>query len=409
MARATARTWLPLDRFAQLIGLNPLHFNQLSTALLPATSTCAGVWMQHPWQDADKVSREDLAFAVKRAEGMIARYLGYNLVPDWSVDEVVRTVRPARPELYPAANLNVRGQLKSITVDRNHFIAGGRQAKTLIQAAAAVAASDVDGDGYDELMTAVVATTVTEPCEVRAFFPGHAGADVWEVRPINVSIAAGVATITFPSWLLVDPDLMESFSAAAINGDAAGSYLTTIDVYRVWNDPQAQAQLVWERQPNGCGCGAVTCPNCSWATQDGCLSGRDYRLGIITYSPASWDAEEAAFAEAELSVARDPDRLRTWYLSGFRDRSQACESLAMDFELEHAVVYLAASLLDRPVCTCKNVSAYVGDLQIDMARSESQGASYQLTPAQIECPFGTRKGALMAWGICQQEGRKVAR
>ena len=409
MARASTRTWLSLDRFAQIIGLSPLHFNQLSTALLPATSTCAGVWMQHPWQDADKVSREDLAFAVKRAEGMIARYLGYNLVPDWSVDEVVRTVRPARPEVYPAANLNVRGQLKSITVDRNHFIAGGRQAKTLIQAAAAVAASDVDGDGYDELMTAVVATTVTEPCEVRAFFPGHAGADVWEVRPINVAIAAGVATITFPSWLLVDPDLMESFSAAAINGDAAASYLTTIDVYRVWNDPQAQAQLVWEREPNSCGCGSSTCPTCSWATQDGCLSGRDYRLGIITYSPASWDAEEAAFAEAELSVARDPDRLRTWYLSGFRDRSQACESLAMDPELEHAVAYLAASLLDRPVCTCKNVSAYVGDLQIDMARSESQGASYQMTPAQIECPFGTRKGALMAWGICQQEGRKVAR
>lgn len=409
MARASTPTWLSLDRFAQLLGIMPLHFNQLTATIKPATATCAGAWMQHPWQDADKVSREDVARAIQRAERMISRQLGYNLLPDWTVDEVQRTARPARPEVFPALNVNVRGQLKSVALDRGHFISGGQRATTTIQAGAAVVRSDVDGDGWDERMTAVVATTVTEPCEVRAYFPGHVGDPAWEIRPITVTIAAGLATIVFNSWQLVDPAHFEDLDAAVVNGDAIANFLTTIDVARVYNDPQAMAELVWEREPGGCGCGSSTCPICSWATQTGCLSGRDYRLGLVTYAPASWDADAAAFSEQALAVARDPDRVRAWYLSGFRDQSLACWSTTMDPELEHAVTYLAASLLDRPVCTCKNVSAYVGDLQIDVARSDSGGASYQVTPAQLECPFGTRKGALMAWGICQQEGRRVAR
>jgi len=94
---------------------------------------------------------------------------------------------------------------------------------------------------------------VTDPDELKLYFPGRSGDDRYEIRPIEVDLDtdAASATITCKSWQIIDPDLQEYVdvgeSANAIDAETAGNYETTLDVYRVYNDPQTQVSLIWEQ------------------------------------------------------------------------------------------------------------------------------------------------------------------
>ena len=94
MARASTYTWLPLDRFFQILGANPFHGNGIFTDLQPIRSGCDDMWLQYDWQDAQHVSRESLAEAIQDAEQQIANYVGYNLLPTWEIDERHKTQPP---------------------------------------------------------------------------------------------------------------------------------------------------------------------------------------------------------------------------------------------------------------------------------------------------------------------------
>lgn len=404
MARASIRTKLPLDRFAEILGINPLHFNQLYSEL--TRQDCGEVYFQYAHQDLHKISREDIARAIRRAEDKIENYIGYNLLPDWT-NEYVRTTRPARPELY-GMGYAPRWDRKSVSANKGYVITGGQKAQTLIEAGVAVVRSDVDGDGYDETMTATATTTATVEEEIRAYFPGESGAEAWEIRPISVSIAAGVATITFKSWQLVDPDLQQGFNAASIDGDAAASYLDTIDVYRVYTDISEQVLFMWEALPDTCDCGSTTCLTCSWSTQNGCLQVRDSRLGIVTFTPGTWSASDEGFLTAEWSVSREPEKMRLWYYSGWRDLTLDGPSVEMDRFWADAVAIYSVALLDRRVCECTNVSNFFDHYREDLARQGSQVA-FQISPSIADNAFGSTRGAIYARGCCAQEGRRVAK
>ncbi|NIM48327.1 MAG: hypothetical protein GTO22_03560, partial [Gemmatimonadales bacterium] len=97
MARATTPTWIPLDRWAELLGISPIHFNGMYIDLGPS-GDCGDTWYQNAWQQTDFVSREDVAVAIREAEMKIASELGYFMLPDWVIDERKKTVRPVRPE-----------------------------------------------------------------------------------------------------------------------------------------------------------------------------------------------------------------------------------------------------------------------------------------------------------------------
>src|SRR3990167_7560962 len=289
MARANTLTWLSLDRYATVMGINPLHFNGITSQY--TSTVCEDVWFQVAWQSANRVSREDLAQAIQDAEQMLAGYAGYHLLPDWVRDERHSTVRPAMPELYNLTGGNVRGQAKSLALRRGYVIAGGVKARTLVTAGLAVTYSDEDGDGYKETATATATTTVVA-CQVRAFFPvsaigaEFAGTDEWEIRPIRVTDNGATVTIRFRREQLPDPDLWERLNADSIDGDVDANFLTTVDVYRVWNDPQTQASFLW-LNPDCSNCGGSGCVACELATQAGCLTVRNTPLGLAAYSPGT--------------------------------------------------------------------------------------------------------------------------
>lgn len=408
MARASTYTWLPLDRWAEIIGLHPMHFNQFTSAYIQSQSFCGDIWYQYDWMYADKTSRESIAFAIKQAEDKISEFVGFNLIPDWELDERHRTVRPAPPELFGMA-VQPRWTAKSITTNKGWIISGGIQTKELIgRGQDAVVLTDEDGDGYSETATVTVATTVTNEDEIRVYFPGESGADEWEIRPLrSVSIAGGFATIVFWAWQIPDPDLWEQMTMPTIDGDDPENYIDEVDVYRVYNDPSSMVSFLWEGIPNTCGCGDVDCAECEKYTQDGCLTVRDERLGLFTYRPADWDADTGQYQSTDWAVcSREPDSMRLWYYSGWQNTKLPRPKLQMDSYWEHAVAYYAASLLERPICGCNNAAEFVKQWMEDTARVGTDH-SWQISPSQRDNTFGSKRGAIYAFQ--RAKDRRIAR
>lgn len=265
MARSDIVTWLPLDDFARIIGLSPLSFNQLKSPTLQLNTVCGDIFFQSAWQHSDSIGRDDIALAIKEAEDEISREAGFNLIPDWTIEERLPYPRPGRPELY-GSGLNVRWQEKSVELNKGLIITGGVKAKSLIQAGANVVRTDLDVDGYAETCTVTVATSVTDANEIRAYYPAKSGSDGWEIRPITVTFSGGNAIITFKAWQISAANQMDALNAEPLDADSPTSYETTIDVYRVYNDPATQAQLIWEGCPNCCG----SCTACQLSTQAAC-------------------------------------------------------------------------------------------------------------------------------------------
>jgi len=407
MAIAETYTLLSLDRFARAIGFDPLHFNQITSALRPR-GTCSDVLFQNNWNNPAQVGREEIARAIEQAETDIANYVNYWPLPKWIIDERQPTSKPARPELYNWGGVNARWQAQSVPVRYGHFVQGGQRAQTLIEANSNLTYSDPDSDGFDELATAMVNTSVTEPCEVRAYFPAQNGSDAYELRPINVTLAGGVATITANRWQLADPSLWYNFAAAVIDGDDDTNFITEIDVYRVYNDPQLPVTFLWENPL--CSCGGVGCPECVFSAQNGCIHARDERLGEVFYRPATWNADTAQFDSAEFTYCRAPDKLRLWYLAGYQDNRQSCPRLQMSGWWERTIAMLALAYLHGDVCDCSAVKTLFNWAQTDLALNDGNAnLSYQTAQRVLACPFGTKRGAVEAFARINNEGIKLPR
>lgn len=406
MARSSFRTWLPIDRWAEIIGINPLHFNQLTSETLMPNNVCGDAWFQYSWQHSDRIGREDVAMAIQEAELQIAAEVGYNLIPDWTVDERLQYPQPGVPGMYNLYGTNPRGMMKSVELRKGHVISGGIRTKTLIQAGAAVVRSDADGDGYQETCTVIVPVTITDTNEVRVYYAAKNGDDTWEIRPATVAISGGFATITFKSWQIVDAERQEYINADPIDADLAASYETTVDVYRVYNDPSTQLQFMWENAALNC-CG--TCIACQFNTQAGCFHLRDQRLGLCVPSPGAWNAANQSFDYAEFSACREPDQVRFWYYSGFRDQSLARPYVQMSPYWEYAVAFFAASKLERPGCGCSNVSEFIEKWRRDAAFVSEEAGGMSIPAEFLANRLGTTVGAIYAYRRIHQNGIRIVK
>lgn len=407
MARANTITKLPLDRWAEIMGLNPIHFNGV---YVRAPTVCAQPWLQFAHQANDRVGREEVAQAIAQAEADIERELGYFLLPTWITDEWRPITRPWRPENFNLSATDVRGLGGSAKAGRGYLISGGIRSKESVAEGVTISYSDEDGDDYDETAEIQVSVSFTDPGEIAIYFEAggpvaEAGEDAWEIRPTQATISGGVATIRARREQFVIPALQSRIVPPAsdshlrgVDGAEDSNFVTEVDVYRVYNDPQRQVQFLW--QPTGClDCSGAGCAACSFRTQYGCLSLReDPRHSHVVYHPAAWNPDTLQFEAEPWAVARQPDLVRLWYYSGWRNKGAASPTRVMDPTHERMVAYYAAGLLDRPICECNNVSAFTAQWREDLTKiSMPTGAARAVIPQALECPFGTTRGALFAW------------
>jgi len=333
----------------------------------------------------------------------MAAEAGFNLLPDWTVGERLTYPQPAMTMAWGNAT-TPRGFLKSIELKKGHIISGGVRAKSLIQAGVIVTRQDDDTDGYAETCVVIVATSVTDVNEIHAYYPAKSGADGWEIRPIKVSISGGSANIQFKAWQIAAANKMDALDGDVLDAHDAHSYETTIDVYRVYNDPQTQVQLMWEGCNDGDCC--VSCVACQFGTQAGCFHLREARLGLAVPAPGTWNATDLTFDFAEFSACREPDQVRFWYYSGYMDSNVERPYVDMAPYWEYAIAYYAASKFERPVCGCSNVNQFIEKWRMDIAFSDKQG-SFVTTPEMLSNQLGTTVGAIYAWKRIHQNGVRI--
>lgn len=402
MTIATTPTLLSLDRWAKIIGLNPVHFSGAAGGhFWMQTTECKDVWAQYPWQTpAQLVSREEIAFEIAKAEREIKEILGYSPAPDWEWRE---------NHTWPGGN---RYQAKNIALNYGKIIAPGLRAATLIKDGAEVSFSDPDLDGWDELATVIVNTDVIDRREIKLFFVDQNGLPEWEIRPLrDVKIEAGVATITLDAWLLIDPSLWFEYpndsenygEPIAVNNTE--NFADVVDVYRIFNDTAADGASILVGNASNTvfcyGCTNGLCPVCGATVQGGTFSIMSAESPIISPYPASYD--DATWRVEPWANCGVPRLTAINYYAGEVDKryatGQSLDPLS-DFWAD-AIAWMAVARLPRGVCGCDNIRQRIDAMQKDLTRNDQNEAFARSEKMDLwRSAFGTRAGEFRAWQAC---------
>ena len=409
MARASIYTLLSLDAYAKIMGIPPIGFNSgVAHYAFPLGGGCSDVWWQYDWQANDKVSHESLARAIYDAEEDISRALGWSPAPQWAWSDEKPWPSYYMRDVSGANWGTINGRAMPLKTSWRKVIAPGRRVATLVGTATAtmpaaapgdtLVYSDADGDSFNETATIVLPTTVTDRRELRFYFAGHSGEDEWEIRPARtLTIAGGNVTATFWSWQMPLIPLWEAFPGddgmTAIDMEVRSNLSASVECWRVRNDEsQIASQFVW--MPD------QSCDPCvlTLTLQDGTFQILDADNALVNPFPASYST---SWTWDNWSLYLPPQKVRLWYQHGNQQQSyldgRSFEPLS-DF-WANAIAWLATARLERPFCACGNATALANELRVDLAQMGGENAqvSYATTEEILGCPFGTRKGAWMAW------------
>jgi hypothetical protein len=410
MARASTVTLIPIDRVASILQIDPLHFNGVTSQRRPLRNACDDVWFQHDYQSTGRISRESLALALYEAEMTVASYLGFPRLPMWFVDEEHPIQRAMRPESVSIGSFNVRGDKKSVRSVWGYVTDLGVRATATIQLLAAVVYNDSDGDGYKETATVVVPTTITNPQEISVFYPGKSADQSWEIRPVDIVISGGNATLTFRREQAVLESHLELLNDTAdrpptVDGDDDLNFLNTVDVYRVYTDHSTQATFVTENDSAGCD---ESSEGCGTTEESGCLTVRNARLGLLAYDRADWDSVNSRFTAAAFGD-REPQKIKISYRAGGMNKSLKYPYRQMDANWERLIVYYAFTLLDTEVTGCENTKRVVSHMRQDKAKSVPNVETWNLSRHDLDCPIGTTRAALQLYRLIETDRLVTAR
>lgn len=351
MAISTFSNGLTLDRFAAIVGYNPVHFNGgYGASIFPSTG-CAGVWTQYAWQNrAGIVSRGEIAAEIAVTEREFANIVGWNIYPTYSQ-------KLALVQSNGVVDLDVR-----------KLVAIGQRVATFIDTPT-ITYSDADGDSYKETATITVAISDSD-LDYRPFFPSKDGAPEWQITPYTARVSGGILTIVLPSWVCVDPILWEEHpgydGVAPLDMDDTNTYLTELDIYSVATVAPTTISIVH---------GDLT-------TTVNTVDIISYDYGIIQLSN-SIDQSGCATVSAGRAVIP--------YLAGNNDAS--CEN-GLSHLLATAVAHCVIARLARHSCGCSNAQELWDEMKRDTA---ARGTTSFMGFAMRDNPLGTRAGEIDAW------------
>ena len=404
-------TLLSLAEYAAIMGINPIQFMSGIAASYFPSSGGTDRWVQYAWQDDGKVSREELAYEIQRAERDVAAELRYWPGPVWIEDEEIHYPQYHRKGYVGLFGHDSNKQMKSVKFDYGKFITGGKRAVSLVGTATVAGGSliyqDNDGDSFKETAEITVATSFTDSCELKVYFRSRDGQKEWEVRPLKTkTITGGNFVATVDSWLLFNPDLLAAFPGTfatgfqAIDAEDIANYVIEVDVYREYTDPAEQCYLLWPGSAV-CACGGTGCAVCGFETQTACLTPKESAAGLISIAPATYDAGSAAWTYANFTYGYEPLKVRVSYLSGLQEKNFATDCFILPRDIALAISYMTTARLSRPLCThSETLRKREKELKEDLIFINPGGdATRFVTREVLNCPFGTRYGELEAWRI----------
>lgn len=458
MARSDTKTYLSLDRWAEIMGLNPVAFNQASMGgrcYASCGNHCPETWFQYAWQAQHGfLSREELAWVIQDAERDIQNFLGVPLCP-----EIRCKVLPYNGYCQPPSAA-LHGVLEGPWWPRSDSLPWqpgtrwgkplapsyeiGRPAWFLPRLAKETLCVPCFEDGSMELLNQAgtaydpdgsecpILVEITceleayepgevQPCQIRLYYANRGQEETWRIhRPKSVKIEydegleADVLTIQIESWKLIEPSLWEKLEAPPPNYDNANdqflinlldpdSFAECIEVVRVYHDPSLPL-VEFCREPRGiCGCQQDNCSVCNVSCQPGCVAENTRVPGFVLAYPAHWDEEKQSWCgDSAISCGGGaPDFVRFYYWTGYLPSSQCPPQSLCEVgcaALERTIAILAASRLSKNVCSCScNKTHWWMELQTNTSHSTRESGTYFNTKEMLDNPFGVRLGEIEAY------------
>lgn len=428
------RTHLTLDRYASIMGINPVHFQMAySNTAYPILGSCDDVWYRYSWQRADRESHMSVAVAIKAAEEELANYVGYPLAPSFVSEEEIKYPSFHRPEYVSTSGLNIRGYNKSVNARWMKMRSTGRRGTTALALATAVVYTDTDTDLFFE--TAQISITITpaqhaalgDSREIKVFFEGTLANPDWEVRHPNrveFTYNAGpddwTVDIYMDSWLLIDPDLHAIPTMSGISGgtnaidlsNSFAEFVATVDIYQEYVDKTVPSAIfLWETlsghgtanlplgSSSSClSCSGAGCAICTRTQVSGCSHIRGKEASIIVPIPGTYSATTGLWSVANFLNCREPDAVSIYYYAG--DTSDEYRNGYSTDPLSQfwadTIAGLATARLGREFCGCQGSREKAKYYQTDKARS-GETFAYTIDFALTKNPFGTKVGELLAY------------
>jgi len=129
--------------------------------------------------------------------------------------------------------------------------------------------------------------------------------------------------------------------------------------------------------------------------------------GVVVPQAATYDSDDGQWDADCWTECRDPDFVKLWYYAGKIDNrrflDQACGLLSSWWA--QTIAYMATARIERPFCSCANVTALADYLREDLAFLGRDG-SYASTEDLLDNPFGTRRGEVVGWRRIKQIAKK---
>lgn len=414
-------TLLSLEQFRRIVKMHPYHFWQLSNDDVPLESACDDLLFEEDWQNSDAMSRAAIRQAIDVAERKLRDHLQYDVAPRYqsSIIDWPREFNGAWGNGINAIDRSVSvqlpvGQIRSIGVLTRTAIGD-----------AAVTLSDANQDGLIDTFTATIATSVTDTAQIAAYFTAAdrwddlAPIEAWQVRPISVSISGGQATIRGNVWQIVRPQLYADLTGPRAYLDPADEtiYAESLTIYREYINPNgdtvdtSQAILIWETNPWPFWCLGNSTSVYSDNASDPAAVGkavarvgiRNVEVGIVTPAQAVLNATTGEWSRSGWQYA--PDRVEIRYSAGL---PYATRTGQMERTWQEYITYLALAELEGPICACESVRARLHHWQFDLARTAgANDEAYAISAADLNNPFGTRRGHVYVWKRVADEARMI--
>ena len=399
-------TALSLSEFAEIMGINPIQFMSGSTVDTFPSTGCTDRWRQYPWQDEAKVSRDELAREILQAEKDIAAELGYYPGLLWREEEKIQYPKYFKRGYTTVSGTNVAGYYKSVKPVYGYIVEPGTRQVEFIGSASfgsgSIVLVDEDGDGFSETAKITVATTHTSPYRHKVFYTGQAGRAEWEIRPASTKIIdSGNLVVRMPVQLLFKPELLAAYPGPDGYQDIDPTLLASlediVDIYHETADPSDGNLFHWNESNQLVDDVEHTTQLAALETQ---VTHRN--AGMVTVTPATYDAVSKSFTPVVFSVPREPDYVQVAYLSGDYEEDVRRGTWIVPTDLAQAITYMATARLPRPLCVqCQNVKDKEKRLRVDMAFSANgeTGDVRFVTRHVLRSPFGTKVGEVEAWSI----------
>lgn len=383
MARSNITTLLPLDRYAEIMRIPLLHFNQLGGSLAPTPVECggfSGIW--------DQQDRDVLAETMNYAIDLITEELGFFPARKYVTNE---------EHLFGTLGIEGNWINRELGTDYKLVSAYGTEKLTLKQQNATIQLIDNDNDplGYKEV--ARIGGSLYEDLgacdnesEVAIFYRVADGAKdaahpAWEIKPIIVDIDGSTMRIEGHAALFTKPSIWDLTRANSgeyddwIGEAGDGAVVNAVDVYCRTTNIESPVTLKWDGL---CSC---TTP-CSHKTQTACALPVNARGGKFNPRPSSWNGTDNIYTTP--TYGWTPEKITVNYLSGYPPGTHGVMSPLM----ERAVVKLTNALLPEPPCGFCGLAKTVWQ--------KDRSPVDQLTISTESMPWASFSwGALEAWRI----------